>query len=376
MPIHLREENEALLKLSLVHPVNSSRLRRLMERLGSATKILAASDSELQGVGGLSQDQLHQLREDLSRVEVSRELDLMERHGVSLSVCQDSTFPPSLLSIPGPPLLLYVRGQILEEDGRAVALVGSRTCTSYGRRVTENLARGLAREGVTVVSGLAIGVDTHAHRACLEAGGRTIAVLAGGLKKIYPSQNKELAEAVCQAGAVITESSMEQPSLAQLFPVRNRIISGLSTVVVLVEAGEKSGARITATHAAEQGKTAMAVPGPIDSEASSGCHSLLRQGGILCRGVEDILEELEGVSSVIQQAKRRDSPAPVVTPPKPPPILDPVQQRIWDNLHQIRSIDELVQTCGLEVHQLNGVVMIMEMSRLIRRLPGNRYERM
>jgi DNA processing protein len=261
-------------------------------------------------------------------------------------------------------------------DARAVALVGSRHCTDYGRRMAARLATGLAHAGVTVVSGLARGIDGIAHRAALQAGGRTLAVLAGGLSRIYPPEHKDLASEVEAAGAILSESRMGQESMPGLFPVRNRIISGLSAVVVVVEAAERSGALATAHHAADQGRTAMAVPGPVDAEASGGCHALLRQGAVLCRGVEDVLEELNGVSAQVAAEKKAASvPAKPAPPASPPPGLDDVQGRIWEQLAEPCHLDQLVQRLGLTVPQVSGALMMMEMKKVVRRLPGNRYER-
>src|SRR5207237_9179565 len=180
-------------------------------------------------------------------------------------------------------------------DADAVARVGARHGTEYGRRVAGRLAAGLVRAGITVVSGLARGIDGVAHRSALEAGGRTLAVLAGGLSRVYPPEHADLAREVEASGALLSEAAMRQDPMAGMFPARNRLISGLSRGVVIVEAAERSGALITAEHAAEQGKPVFAVPGPLDSPASAGVHQLVRKGAILIRGVEDILEELDGV---------------------------------------------------------------------------------
>jgi DNA processing protein len=225
-----------------------------------------------------------------------------------------------------------------------------------------------------VMWGLARGIDGVAHRAALEAGGRTVAVMAGGLARIYPPEHADLADAVEQSGGLVCESSMRQQPLAPLFPARNRIISGLSQVIVLVEAAKRSGALITAEHAAEQGRTVLAVPGPVDGTSSDGTNALIRQGAGLCRGVEDILEELHGVSAMSQAAKAAAATPPA--PAGPPPGLDEVQRRVWEALAGGgRSSDELVQQLGLTVPKLMGVLMMLEMKKVVRRLPGNRYER-
>ncbi len=216
-------------------------------------------------------------------------------------------FPEMLAEIPDPPGLLYVRGDFVERDAMAVAIVGARHCTPYGLRIAEKLGASLARVGLTVVSGLARGIDAAAHRGALCAGGRTIAVLANGLAQIYPPEHEGLAREVAAAGAIVTESAMLQEPLAGLFPQRNRIISGLSLGVVIVEATPRSGSLATARHAMEQNREVFAVPGPVDSLASVGCHRLIRDGARLVETVDDILEELGPLVREVRTAP--DEPA-------------------------------------------------------------------
>jgi len=257
---------------------------------------------------------------------------------------------------------------MLERDAKAIAMVGSRQCTSYGKRVAERLAGGLVRAGFTLVSGLARGIDGAAHRGALQAQGRTLAVLAGGLSRIYPPEHEDLAEEVAASGGLISESAMRMEPMAGMFPARNRIISGLSRGVVIVEANEKSGALITARHAAEQGRPVFAVPGPIDSLASAGTNALIRLGAVLVRNVDDILEELEGISTA-----RRSTQAVAATPP---PGLDEMQQRLWEFLaSEPRHLDEMVQQLKIDVSLISRSLLMMEMKKVVRRLPGNRYER-
>src|SRR5438477_8060730 len=211
----------------------------------------------------------------------------------------------------------------------------------------------LARAGYVVVSGLARGIDGAAHRGALQAGGRTLAVLAGGLSRIYPPEHQELASQVETAGALLTEATMDQEPLPTTFPARNRIISGLSRAVVVVEAAEKSGALITASHAAEQGRPVFAVPGPIDSPASGGTNALIRQGAVLCRGVEDVLEELQGIPAPVPPGA--EAAAVPAAPVGPPPGLDEEQRRVWELLAEgPRHVDELVQRLGVGVSQVSG----------------------
>jgi DNA processing protein len=226
-----------------------------------------------------------------------------------------------------------------------------------------------------VSSGLARGIDGAAHRGALQAGGRTVAVLAGGLSRIYPPEHKELGDQVAAAGALVSEAAMRMEPMAGMFPARNRIISGLSRAVVIIEANEKSGALITASHAGEQGRSVLAVPGPVDSDASAGTHALIRKGAVLCRGVDDVLEELHATAPLVAAT---DGAAAAGPPPKaePPAGMDDVQRRIWDLLDgPAQHIDDLARQLSLAVPELSGALMMLEMKRAVRRLPGNRYER-
>jgi DNA processing protein len=347
----------------------------LLERFESPAAVLRATIAELCDVPHIGPKLAQYLTRAAGNPEINVELERVAKAQIRLLVKDTPEYPASIASIPDPPLLLYVRGELTPADACAVALVGSRQCTDYGRRIAARLATGLARAGATVISGLARGIDGVAHRASLEAGGRTVAVLAGGLSRIYPPEHKELADQVAASGALMTESSMAQEPLPGLFPARNRLISGLSRVVIIVEAGEGSGALHTAHHAAEQGRTVMAVPGPVDAAASAGCNALIRDGVALCRGVDDVLEELHGVSTVEQIAKAGATPAPAVEK-APPPSLTDEQRRIWDFLvGGAKTVDEMAQQLGLAAQQLGAGLMMMEMKRVVRRLPGNRYER-
>jgi DNA processing protein len=263
--------------------------------------------------------------------------------------------------------MLYMRGAYEPRDAKAVAIVGSRRSTSSGKRMAERLASELAAAGYSIVSGLARGIDGAAHRGALQASGRTLAVLAGGLSRIYPPEHAELAEQVEAAGALLSEASMDQEPLPNMFPARNRIISGLAQAVVLVEAAERSGALITASHAANQGRPVFAVPGPVDGEVSAGTNALIRKGAILCRNARDVLEELDGLAGMQHMGA---SPAP------PPPALDPVEQRLWDFLAtEPRNLDDIGEALGLSVPKLSAMLLTLEMKKIVRRLPGNRYER-
>jgi DNA processing protein len=334
----------SLLALNLVPGLGPRLTAALLERFGSAAEVIRASAQDLQQVRHIGSRLAELVSRALQKADVDAELALMEKHKVRLLALGKPGYPASLAEIHDPPHLLYVRGSIEPADTEAVALVGSRQCTPYGRRVAGLLAAGLARSGITVISGLARGIDACAHRGALEAGGRTIAVLAGGLSRIYPPEHKDLAAEVQGSGALLSETAMSQEPLPGMFPARNRLISALSRAVVIVEANERSGALVTARHAGEQGRTLLAVPGPVDGPASAGTNALLRKGAILARSAEDILEEVRGIASVAQ---------PRSVPRSEPPGLDATQRRIWEFLGDLpRHSDEIAQHLDLSAQVL------------------------
>jgi DNA processing protein len=375
MSANLSPEIRDLLALSLVPGVGPRLTTALLERFGTIDRVLHATEEQLLAVPRVGPELAARIAAAADSPDAAEEGERVTKAGVRLLALGTPDYPVALASVEDAPHLLYCRGEVRLADANAVGIVGSRRCTAYGRRMAERIAGGLARAGVCVVSGLARGIDGISHRAALAAGGRTLAVVANGLSRVYPPEHAELAVEVAAAGAVLTESPMGMGPQAGLFPARNRIISGLSRVIVVVEAPEQSGALITATHAGEQGRAVLAVPGPADAETSGGCNALIRDGAILCRGVEDVLEELHGVSVMAQADRAQQAPeAPV--PAGPPAGLDETQTRVWEFLASgPRTMDEMVQQLGLAVPPLSAVLMMLEMKKAVRRLPGNRYER-
>ena len=360
-----------LLRLTMVPGVGPKTCRALLERFGSAGKVLGAAESTLRdvpGVGGRLAEKIARARHE---VDASGELDLCRERGVRPVARGAEGYPPPLEDIPDPPSLLYVRGTIEPADQLAIALVGSRKCTPYGIRIAERLAASLARVGLTVVSGLARGIDAAAHRGALTAGGRTIAVLANGLAEVYPPEHEGLAREVAAAGALISESPMRQEPIAGLFPQRNRVISGLSLGVVVVEASPKSGSLSTAKHAMEQNREVFAVPGPVDSLASRGCHYLIRDGARLVETVDDILEELGPLVREIRAG------------PGEPAVRHPAELSLSDQERSLLNrlddhpvaVDALIVASGLTPSQVMATLSVLEMRRLVRRLPGPAFVR-
>jgi DNA processing protein len=360
-----------LLRLTLVPGVGPKTCRTLIDLFGSAGEVLEARESALREVPGVGSKLAEKIARASKEVDAEAELALCRKMGVSVLRADEEGYPPSLAEIPDPPSLLYIRGKIEPADQIAIALVGSRKCTSYGLRIAEKLATSLARVGLTVVSGLARGIDAAAHRGALNGGGRTLAVLANGLSEIYPPEHEELARDVAASGAIISESPMRQGPLAGLFPQRNRIISGLSLGVVVVEATPRSGSLSTAKHATEQNREVFAVPGPVDSLSSRGCHDLISDGARLVETVDDILDEL---GPLVREVKAK---------PEEPGIRHPAELSLTDQERTLLgrlddhpvSVDELIAGSGLTASQVMATLSVLEMRRLVRRQPGPRFVR-
>ncbi len=368
--MELTQDLRDMLALHLVPGLGPRLTAALLERFGAPGKVLQVSSAQLQEVPHIGGKLAAKIRQALDQVDVTAELAQMAEHGVSLLQRGQPGYPEVLANIFSPPELLYVKGGLEPRDQQALAIVGSRFCTSYGKKMAERLAGDLARAGYTIVSGLARGIDAAAHRGALQAGGRTLAVLAGGLSRIYPPEHDALAGQVKDQGALLSESAMRMEPMAELFPARNRIISGLSRGVLVIEAGERSGALITASHAGEQGREVFAVPGAVDSPASAGALELLRKGAKLVRHARDVIEELQGIAALVSAESTPTSPAP------PPPRLEPLHGKIWEYLGpEPRYVDEIARHVGISVPELSRALMIMEMNKILRRLPGNLYER-
>ncbi len=289
------EPNDSLLdalRLSMISGVGPRIRKALIERFGSARAVLAAAPSELREVQGVGPKLVRKIADADHELDVQAEIDLCRRRGIKILVESDPDYPRALREIHDPPGVLFVRGALKPDDALAVGIVGTRHGTQYGLRTAERLAGSLARAGLTIVSGLARGIDAAAHRGALAAGGRTIAVLASGVTNIYPPEHDRLAEEVAAHGALVSEAPPGGEPLAGMFPQRNRLISGLSLGVIVVEAADRSGALITARHAMEQGREVFAVPGNVDSRTSRGCHRLIRDGARLVESADDVLEEL------------------------------------------------------------------------------------
>ncbi|QEH33921.1 hypothetical protein OJF2_24530 [Aquisphaera giovannonii] len=360
-----------LLLLTMVPGVGPLTCRALLDHFGSPARILDAPVSQLREVPGVGPKTADRIAAGRRERDADAELELCRRSGVDLIARGSPDYPAILDEIPDPPALLYARGRLEPRDHLAIAIVGSRHCTPYGMRVAERLAASLARTGFTVVSGLARGIDAAAHRGALKAGGRTIAVLGSGLATIYPPEHEDLAGQVAAAGALMTELPMRQGPLAGLFPQRNRIISGLCLGVVVVEAAPRSGSLSTAKHAAEQNREVFAVPGPVDSLASRGCHRLIRDGARLVETVDDILEELGPLAREVRTA------------PDEPSVRHPAELALSDQERSLLGhldntpigVDELIARTRLTASQVMATLSVLELRRMVKRLPGHLFFR-
>ena len=369
----------AHVRLASVHGVGGTTRKRLLDAFGSPQGVLAASAAELAKVHRVG-PKLAALIPEVARSRVAEEtIDLCRQRDVGIVLEGSRGYPRLLGQIDDPPGVLFVRGSLEPCDALAVAIVGARHATAYGRRVAHQLAGALARAGYTVVSGLARGIDAAAHRGALDAGGRTLAVLGSGVLSIYPPEHADLAVEVLARGAVISEAPPLSSPQPGAFPSRNRIVSGLSLGTVVVEAADRSGALITARLAGEQGREVFAVPGPIDSRVSRGCHKLLRDGAKLVESVDDILEELGPLFEPATTADGREVRSPAELQ------LDAVAQTVLEALDRLLAdagggaasvdLDSLIAECDLAASQVLAAVGTLEMRRIVRRLPGSRVAR-
>ena len=361
----------SLLRLTLIPGVGPRTCGALLESFGDAENVFHASSSRLQAVPGVGPKLVEAIAKAKQGRDAEEELERCRNAGVQVLYRGHADYPAALERIPDPPSLFYLKGSIEPADELSIALVGSRRCTPYGLRIAERLATALARVGLTVVSGLARGIDAAAHRGAIQAGGRTIAVMANGLGEVYPPEHFELAEEIAKAGAVVSEMPMGQGPLAGLFPQRNRIISGLSLGVVVIEATPRSGSLSTAAHAVEQNREVFAVPGPVDSLPSRGCHRLIRDGAKLVETVEDILEELGPLVSEIKAGAAET------------PVRHPVELTLSDLERSILGrlsdrgvgVDEIVQLTTMTASQVLATLSVLEVRRLVRRVPGGLFVR-
>lgn len=342
--------------------IGPARLRKLQGYFGSLENAWAADDSRLRGV--LDERSLAALVKARGDIDIGKLMEQLENDGIFAVTLADEGYPALLREIGSPPPVLFFRGQLLETDSTAVAVVGTRRVTPYGREMAMQIGQGLAQAGVTVVSGLAKGVDGIAHQAALAAGGRTIAVLGSGVNRIYPYEHARLATQIAEQGAILSEYSPDRKPDAPNFPARNRIISGLSLGVVVVEAPERSGALITVDFAADQGRDVFAVPGQAISSASVGTNKLLRERARLVRNADDVLEDL--------QLRRHETMEHV----QQPLLMNDEERRLLAVLtSDPQHIDDIADRCNLAIPGVSALLVTLELQGYVRNAGAQHYVR-
>ena len=359
-----REQVRAWIGLSSIPGIGRVTFRKLIAHFGSASRVLDASHDELRESAGLSEKLSSELRSFPWQERADKELAQADSAGVAIITAADPEYPAPLLNTPDPPLFLYIKGSLLPEDGSAVAMVGTRTPTHYGLTVTHRMAYELASQKITVVSGMARGIDTQAHKGALAAKGRTIAVLGCGIDTAYPPENKALMEEIARTGAVMTENPFGTKPESGYFPARNRIISGLAAGTVIIEAAEDSGSLITADYALKQGRKLFALPGNTSSPLSRGTNNLIKKGAQLVETAGDVLKGLD----IYKGSK---TPA-AITAQLPP--LTPGETSVFKTItNEPKHIDVIMAECRSAPGKLSGVLITLELKGLVKQLPGKYF---
>lgn len=356
------------LALRRIRGVGGVSFKKITARFADPAAVFRASAAELAEIEGLHRELIHSIANFNDWAEIDKEIQRARAAGIKMIPFSDAAYPASLRAIADPPPLLYVKGELRDNDSRAIAIVGSRSASDYGRRIARDLARGLASFGFTVVSGMARGIDGMAHESALQAGGRTLAVLGSGVDRAYPPEHEMLYRRISENGAVISELPMGARPVAFNFPARNRLISGLSLGVVVVEATEKSGSLITASLAAEQGREVFAVPGEAGASRSRGSHRLIRQGAKLVETVEDIIEE------IAPQLSRRNGDAAPASARSLPENSGPAARHIFALLKETSlQVDQVIEQSGLPAPQVLQVLLDLELQGFVCQTPGKIY---
>lgn len=363
-------DREAYIALNMIEGVGPVTVRALIDALGSPQAVFDSELTDLTMVKKVGSKLSESILSQRSRVDPAAELEKASSLGIRILTPLDDEYPAVLKTIHDPPLALYVRGEILPKDRHALAIVGSRKCTSYGLSTADRLAYQLAQTGFTVVSGLAHGIDTAAHRGALKAKGRTIAVLGSAIDQLYPAENAELADSIARSGAVISEYPLGRQADRMTFPYRNRIISGISMGVIVVESGLKSGSLHTSDAAAEQGRSVFAVPGRIDSPASKGTNRLIKNGAKLVDNVGDILEEFE----LLVPPGQFEKPENISSARPEVPLSEEEQVLVKALWSEALDVDSLARAAGLPSAKVSALLIGLEMKRVVKMLPGRIVE--
>jgi len=358
---------EACIALNMLPTVGPVRLRRLLEVFKEPQQILAAKRNELRKTEGIGNEVADQIGNWESTVDLGAELARIREFGATVITQESPSYPKSLREIHAPPIVLYIWGELKDRDHHAIGIIGARRTTHYGVESAKKLAYQLAYAGLTIISGLARGIDTAAHQGALAAKGRTIAVIGSGLAKLYPPENAALADKIrTENGAIVSEFSMEIEPDRQTFPMRNRIISGWSHGILVVEAGLNSGALITASQALEQGRSVYAVPGHINAPSAMGSNRLIQQGAKLVMDASDVLDDLQ----ILLPEAKPSAEAAI----RPLPPLSEEERRIYDAIEATEtSIDDIAAKTELPSATVSSTLLRLELKRLVKQLPGKYF---
>jgi DNA processing protein len=370
---------EKWLKLIRADSVGPTTFAKFINHFSSVDGVLGASVSELAKIDGVGFKTAEQIAATRNKFDTTAELELAEKLGVWIIHLDDKRYPPVLKQIYDPPPVLYIKGSLTRQDNLCISIVGSRRCSLYGQEQSSRLAHFLSSAGFTICSGMARGIDTAAHQGALSAGGRTFAVQGCGLANIFPPENKKLFELIAESGACISELPLRYEPLSENFPPRNRIIAGLSLGTIVVEAGLRSGALITARATLENNREVMAVPGKIDSPVSKGSHLLIKQGAKLIESVEDVMEALGYIGQQLQS--HVTTAAAKASEKVETPLLDVGQlnlsdseRTIYDYLSKEPShIDQIITETDLAPGSINAGLISLRLKGLIKQLPGNLF---
>ena len=372
---------EKWLKLIRVDNVGPTTFAKLIKHFGSAERALGASASELAKIDGIGFKTAEQIVRTRNKFDTATELELAEKLGVWIINLDDERYPPVLKRIYDPPPVLYIKGSLAGSDNLAIAIVGTRRCSLYGQEQSSRLAHFLSSAGFTICSGMARGIDSAAHQGALSAGGRTIAVQGCGLANIFPPENKKLFELIAESGACISELPLRYEPLSENFPPRNRIIAGLALGTIVVEAGLRSGALITARAALENNREVMAVPGKIDSPLSKGAHQLIKQGAKLVESVEDVMEALGYIGEQLQE--HVTAAAAMASERVETPLFDVSQLNLSEDERTIYGclgkepllVDQIIAETDLAAGSINASLVSLRLKGLIKQLPGSLFLR-
>lgn len=361
-------EMKSWLALSFVPNVGPIRFISLVKHFGSPEAVLSASEKELADFPDVGPTIASNIKKKADGKLAEKQLELMEKNQVQLLTFKDETYPENLKSIYDPPPFLFIKGETGEQDKNAIAIVGCRAASQYGKQIAEKIGRELAKRGITIISGLAWGIDSIGHLAALEENSRTLAVFGSGLDVIYPSENRKLAERIIRNGAILSEFPLGTKPERQNFPKRNRLISGLSLGVVIIEAGPKSGALLTARHALDQNREVFAVPGNVGAKTSEGTNRLIKEGAKLVTTVEDILEELKIFAPLGQKGRSETE--------KDLSRLSAVEKSIYDLIrNEPYHIDKIAQETSMSTSRTLSALLSLELKGYIKQLSGKQFMR-